>query len=317
MLEDKNIFVTGGAGTLGRAIAERRKREGWTGKFTVYSRDTHKHEEMARLYPDVNFVQGDIRNPETLFNTMVGHDICLHLAAAKVIPTSEMYSLDTMDNNINGSINVCIQAQRAGIEHVLGISTDKVCHPANAYGATKMLMEKAFHEFSRVQSDTQFHLVRYGNVLVSSGSVLEAWAKSKDAGLPIKITDPTMTRFWISPQQAVTLVINSLKLESGMTLIPKAKALSIGKLALYAIGKLALYGQDGGHEIEYVPLRPGEKMHETLLAVEEGFYAVESDDYIFLHPTTTTRVSAPLAPYSSDIAPELTPEELAELLRNE
>jgi len=94
ILSDSNIIMTGGAGTLGTAIAERRKREGWTGKLTVYSTDNHKHEVMRRKYPDVNFVQGDIRNPDTLYNAMVGHDICLHLAAVKVIPDSEWWSLD-------------------------------------------------------------------------------------------------------------------------------------------------------------------------------------------------------------------------------
>lgn len=312
MLETANILMTGGAGTLGRAIAWRRKREGWTGKLTVYSTDNHKHEAMKRLYPDVNYVQGDIRNPETLFNAMVGHDVVLHLAAVKVIPTSEYYSIDTIDVNVNGSMNVCIQAISAGISHVLGISTDKVAHPANAYGATKLLMEKIFQEYARVDTGTRFHLVRYGNVLESTGSVLEAWKKSLEDGKAISITDPDMTRFWISPQQAVDLVINAIKLEAGMVLIPKAKALSIAKLAAYTLNKSL-------DELPYhrIPLRPGEKLHETLLSVEECNYAVESDDYYFLHPTTSPIVETPIErAYSSDMAPELTPEELDNLLKN-
>jgi UDP-N-acetylglucosamine 4,6-dehydratase/5-epimerase len=309
MLFGKNIIATGGAGTLGRAIAERRKVEGWTGKLTVYSTDTFKHERMKRMYPDVNFVQGDIRNPETLYNAMVGHDVCLHLAAVKVIPTSEQWSLDTIDVNINGSINVCIQAMNAGIQHVLGISTDKVCHAANAYGSTKYLMEKIFQEYSRLDSDTAFHLVRYGNVLESTGSVLEAWKKAAEDGQPIRITDPTMTRFWISPQQAVDLVLDSFKLKSGMVLIPKMKALSIGKLAEYTL--------EGKYEIERVPLRPGEKLDETLLTIEECEYATESEDYFFLRPTTEPKSENPVEePYSSDMAPELTEQELTELLQN-
>lgn len=308
MLFDANIITTGGAGTLGHAIAERRKREGWTGTLTVYSTTTDKHEKMKRLYPDVNFVQGDIRNPETLYNAMVGHNVCLHLAAVKVIPASEMWSLDTIDVNINGSINTCVQARNAGIKHVLGISTDKACHPANAYGSTKHLMEKVFAEFARTESDTNYHLVRYGNVLESSGSVLEYWKAAVLRGEPIKVTDPEMTRFWLSPQQAVSLVINSLKLESGMILIPKAKALSIGKLAKYTLGE--------DFEVESVPLRPGEKMHETLLTVEECEYATETDEYFFLRPSTAPKVQSSVLPYSSDIAPELTEQELAELLLN-
>jgi len=310
MLKDKSLFVTGGAGTLGHAIAERRKREGWTGRMTVYSSDTHKHEKMRRLYPDVNFVQGDIRNPETLYNAMVGHDVVLHLAAVKVIPASEQWSLDTIDVNINGSINVCVQAISAGIKHVLGISTDKVCHSANAYGATKYLMEKVFQEYSRIDSGTQFHLVRYGNVLESNGSVLEAWRKAQEDGKPLIVTDPEMTRFWISPQQAVDLVISAVKLESGLVLIPKMKALSIGKLAEYTVG--------AGYKFEKIQIRPGEKMHETLLTEEERFYATESQDFFFLRPSTSPKVVTPVEKtYSSDTAPLLTKTELDELLRNE
>lgn len=309
MLEDKNIFVTGGAGTLGRAIAERRQREGWSGKFTVYSRDDHKHDVMRRLYKDVNFVQGDIRNPETLYNSMVGHDIVLHLAACKVIPTSEYCSIDTFDVNVLGSMNVCAQALRANIQHVLGISTDKAAHPANAYGASKMLMEKVFHEYSRVGSETSFHLVRYGNVLESTGSVLEVWQKAVADGRPINITDPRMTRFWLSPQQAVDLVIGALNLENGMTLIPKAKALSIQKLADYTL--------PNEFKVNVIDLRPGEKMHETLLTNEECEYAMEGIRSFYLHPTTDHIVGNSVAePYTSDTAPELTRAELAELLEN-
>lgn len=305
-IKTSSIFVTGGAGTLGRAIAERRKKEGWTGALTVYSTDTHKQELMRRLYPDVQYVQGDIRNPDTLYNAMCGHQIVIHAAAVKVIPTSEYYSIDTYDVNVNGSLNVCVQAIRANVKHVLGISTDKACHPANAYGCTKMMMEKLFQEFSRSDSKTKFHLVRYGNVLESTGSVIEAWKNAVGRGEPIKITDPDMTRFWLSPQQAVDLVIWALKLESGLILIPKMPALSIGKLAEYTVGEA---------EIERVPLRPGEKLHETLLTIEETEYATESRDFFFLRPSTSLKVEKEAYPFSSDMAPELTREQLDELLR--
>lgn len=312
ILFDKAIIMTGGAGTLGRAIAERRKREGWTGKLTVYSTDSHKHDFMRRLYPDVNFVQGDIRNAVTLYNAMVGHDVCLHLGAVKVIPDSEYWSLDTIDVNINGSINVCVQASTAGIQHVLGISTDKVCHAANAYGATKYLMEKIFQEFARSEAHTQFHIVRYGNVLESTSSVLETWKKAVAAGERIKVTDPKMTRFWLSPQQAVDIVIASLDLPSGQIYIPKMPALGILKLADYVLGE--------GWESQNVQMRPGEKLHETLLALEECEYAVDMDGYFILHPTTSGQnklYHQTIQPYSSDTARQLTKAELMELLKNE
>jgi len=308
MLNTANIFVTGGAGTLGRAIARRRKHEGWTGRLTVYSTDDHKHSFMRKLYPDVQYIQGDIRNPTTLYNAMCGHDIVIHAAAVKVIPTSEWCSIDTYDVNVNGSLTVAECAIRAGAKNVLAISTDKACHSANAYGSTKYMMEKIWQEYSRIQNDTIFNLVRYGNVLESTGSVIEAWKNSIAEGKPIKITDPEMTRFWLSPQEAVTLVSLSMKLSSGEILIPKMPALSIGKMADYILGE---------YEIERVPLRPGEKKHEELLTIEETEYAVESDDFLFLRPTTSEKVETPCKPYSSNIAPELSKEDLLNLLKDE
>lgn len=309
-LKDSNIIMTGGAGTLGRAIAARRKKEGWTGKLTVYSTSNHNHASMRRGYPDVNFVQGDIRNAETLYNAMVGHDICLHLAAVKVIPDSEYFTLDTIDVNVNGSINVCVQSMAAGIKHVVGISTDKAAYPANAYGATKLLMEKIFQEYSRVDSDTQFHLVRYGNVLESNGSVLEFWGRAIEHGESIKITNPEMTRFWLSPQQAVTLVINSLALKSGHIYIPKVKGLSIWKLAAYVFE-----GKEWSHVI--IPLRPGEKMHECLMTRDEAGKAFNHSDFYELMPSTSEVQPYHLfqdKDYTSDSVEEMTREELMELL---
>ena len=307
-----DIIMTGGAGTLGRAIARRRAEKGWSGRLTVYSTDEHKHAFMRRTYPDVQYVQGDIRNPETLLLAMVGHDICLHLGATKVIPVSEYQSIDTIDVNIYGSQVVAQACVRANIQHALAISTDKACHPVNLYGATKMAMEKTWQEYARADFDTQFHLVRYGNVLESTGSVVEFWKKSVERGEPIKITDPEMTRFWLSPQQAVDLVINALVWRSGQILIPMHPALSIGKLAEYSTGT------DFIDDVEYIPIRPGEKMHETLLTVEELQYAVEvPENRMVLGPTTgvKTPVEDRLeAPYSSDTARELTREELADLL---
>lgn len=315
-ISQANIFMTGGAGTLGRAIARRRKEQGWSGKLTVYSTDEHKHAFMRRLYPDVQYVQGDIRNPETLFLAMVGHDVCLHLAAVKVIPVSEYQSIDTTDVNIYGSQVVAQTCVRANIEHALAISTDKACHPANLYGSTKMVMEKIWQEYARAGFETQFHLVRYGNVLESTGSVVEAWKKAVERGEPIKITDPEMTRFWLSPQQAVDLVIDALAWNSGQILIPMHKALSIGKLAEYTLG--FEFGSKSEIEVQFIPIRPGEKMHETLLTIDELPYsALGNIDRIILQPNTGLKMEIDMrikTPYTSNMAPELTREQLAELL---
>lgn len=310
MLQTESIFVTGGAGTLGRAIARRRQQEGWTGRFTVYSRDEHKHAAMRKLYPDITYVQGDIRNLETLKLAMAGHDYVLHLGATKVIPVAEYWSMDTLDVNVYGSQNVCMAAIATGVRHVLGISTDKACHAANLYGSTKYVMEKVFQEYARAGGfETQFHLVRYGNVIESNGSVVQAWKRAVEEGEQVKITDPDMTRFWLSPSQAVDYVIASLGFESGQVYIPKMPALSIGKLFEYAIGEhLAVW--------EKIPLRPGEKFHESLLTLEETHYVQDCGDYYLLNPTTSRRMEEVngLRPYTSDAARELTVDELQELL---
>jgi UDP-N-acetylglucosamine 4,6-dehydratase len=299
------VLILGGSGTLGRAIIGRSIKEKWDCRITIFSTDPMKHHAIRSVYPEVQSIIGDIRDFTTLYNAMTGKDIVLHLAAQKHIPDSEYNSIDTFGVNITGSLNVAQAAMQLNIPHVLAISTDKACHPANAYGASKYAMEKIWQEFSRMGLPTKYHLLRYGNVLESTGSVIEAWKNAVKRGEPIKITDPDMTRFWLSPQQAVDLVIWSLKLESGLILIPKMPALSIGKLAEYTVGEAAT---------ERVPLRPGEKLHETLLTIEETEYATESHDFFFLRPSTGLKVEKGVRPFSSDMAPELTREELEKLL---
>lgn len=318
MLNTANIFMTGGAGTLGKAIAQRRRDEGWSGKLTVYSTDAGKHNAMRGMFPDVHYIQGDIRNADTLRLAMVGHDVVIHAAAVKFIPDSEIASIDTIDINVYGSQIVCDAARWANASHVLGISTDKACHPANAYGASKMLMEKVFQEHARYGGNTIFNLVRYGNVIESRGSVVEAWRKAAERGEACRITDPNMTRFWLSPSQAVDYVIESLKLPSGRIYVPKMPGLSIGKMLHYVIGE-----DQSRPMIETIPLRPGEKLHETLLTTEETEYAEfypRADiggAWWELHPSTDDRLESddPPVEYTSDVARELTREDLEYLLR--
>lgn len=313
-LKNKDIFMTGGAGTLGKAIAKRRKEAGWTGKLTVYSTDAGKHNAMRSLYPDVNFIQGDIRNFDALKLAMTGHDVVIHGAAVKFIPDSEIASIDTIDVNVNGSLMVCQAAREAGVMAVLGISTDKACHPANCYGSTKHLMEKIFQEQARY-GGPQYLLVRYGNVLESRGSVLEAWTKSVEESNTIRVTNANMTRFWLSPDQAVDYVVDAfnIDIDNGLIYVPKMKALAIGKLAAYWI-------QKSGFKIEDIPVRPGEKLHETLLTEDEVEFAIEftksEKNYYLVLPTT--RIRNPKhdhTPYTSQNAEQLTKTELLEMLK--
>lgn len=305
------ILITGGAGTLGRAIIQRAWDEKWDCQITIFSTDAVKHAKVRKLYPQVQSVIGDIRQYDTLYAAMTGKDVVIHAAAVKEIPTSEYSSIDTFQINVEGSLNVAMAAAVLHTPDVLAISTDKACHAANAYGASKYMMEKVWQEYSRLDLPTEYHLVRYGNVIESTASVLEAWKRAVEANEPVKITRKDMTRFWLSPNQAVDYVINSLQFPSGHIYIPLMPALSIGKLFEYTLGEY--------DNIQYIPLRPGEKIHETLLTRDEapqssiGPYS----GYFILPPTTfSTFPDLPREkPYTSDTARELSKEELEELLR--
>lgn len=308
MIQGK-ILITGGAGYLGKSIIKRATEERWDADITIFSTDAVKHMKVVNEYPHVHSVIGDIRDGDTLWNAMTGKDVVIHAAASKHIDVSEYNSIDTFDINITGSLNVLRCAAQLGIPQVIGISTDKACNPANAYGASKYAMEKMFQEFSRLGLKTKFLLVRYGNVLDSTASVLTSWKKVVDEGKPVKITDPEMTRFWLSPSQAVDYIVEALKLESGHIYIPILPALSIGKLAKYTVGNMDV-------AIEHIPVRPGEKTHETLLTREECEFAKRGEEYFDLRPTTDTRANNGYTPYTSDKAYQLNREQLMDLLND-
>lgn len=308
VLHDMDLWVSGGAGTWGRALAARRKKEGWTGKMTVFSTDTVKHSKMKRDYPDIQYVCGDIRHFESVYMSMAGADVVIHLAAVKVIPVSEFQVLDTIDVNVNGSSVVASVAYQLGIKKVVGVSTDKAAHPCNMYGATKKLMEGIFGEYNRLDSPTQYYLTRSGNVLESTGSVIETWKTAIGRGEKIKLTDPDMTRFWLSPDQAIQVILDALELNMpGCIYVPRMPALSIGKLAEYTVGN---------HPTERIPLRPGEKKHEELVTIEEADRTIETEKFFVIGPPTGAKVEKPSNVYASNIAPELTRDELLDLLKD-
>ena len=313
MIEGK-ILITGGAGYLGRAIIKRATEEKWDADITIFSTDAVKHMKIVNEYPHVHSVIGDIRDGDTLWAAMTGKDLVIHAAAVKHIDVSEYNSIDTIDINVTGSLNVLRCAAQLGIPKVIGISTDKACHPANCYGASKYMMEKMFAEFSRLELQTQFLLVRYGNVLDSTASVLTSWKKAVEEGKPIKITNPEMTRFWLSPSQAVDHIEFTLSREimwSGWIYIPKLPGLSIGKLAEYSVGEV---------DVERISTRPGEKLHETLLTLEETCYiSGTSTGGRILNPTVSPwgrQTHIKQDPITSDTAHQLTKEELMALLND-
>lgn len=309
------VLITGGAGTLGRAIIKRATDEDWNCQITIFSTDAVKHARVKAMFPQVQSIIGDIRQFDTLYAAMTGKDVVIHAAADKIIPDAEYHSINTFQVNVEGSINVALAAGQLGIPDVLAISTDKACHPANAYGASKYMMEKVWQEYSRYGWPTKYHLVRYGNVIESTASVVEVWKRAAANGEAVKVTSPKMTRFWLSPSQAVQYVLDALRCDTGLIYIPKMPALSIGKLLEYTVGKKY-------HNVEIVPLRPGEKMHETLVTQEELDFEVSANwendlKHFVVSPTTYSRMnwSEEHHPYTSDTARELTREELEELLK--
>jgi len=300
------VFLTGGSGTLGKAILKRGHEENWPCEFTVFSRDPVKQFPLKKKYPSVNFMIGDITDFGALTNAIAGHDIVLHLAAQKHIPTGEFNVMQTIQVNLQGSINVAEACLQNLVKKVVAISTDKAVHPVNTYGATKYLMEKVFQEYAFISPmTTKFNLVRYGNVLGSTGSVIQVWRKMVEDSGKVQATDPDMTRFWLNEDEAVNVVLMALhdSIPSGSIVIPKCGATTMKDLASYVL--------EDDTPIQYEGIRPGEKRYEELLGKEESRYAKENviQDWILLAPTTTNPVCGGVEwDYTSDSCNQLSRE---------
>lgn len=264
ILSGTKTLITGGTGTLAHAIIKRATAENWNTEFTIFSRDVMKQERMKKQYPHLRYVLGDVRNYDSLYYAMAGHDTVLHLAAQKVIPAGEENSSETISINVDGTRNMATAAIQAGVKQVLFVSTDKAALSLNCYGATKLLGEYCVKEANR-HGLTTFHLCRYGNVIGSNGSVLPLWQRQMAEGRKPTITHPDMTRFWLTEQQAVDIVLLSLANPPGTITVPLAPALDMEHFAQYLLGDEV--------ELDTIGLRPGEKMHECLITAEEMSHA--------------------------------------------
>ena len=261
------IFISGGAGFLARAIYRRARAEAWDCQFTAFSRDDSKHVALRKRYPEVVCVRGDVAGDrDYLAAAMRGHDLVIHAAATKYVDLAETNVFDTVRVNVHGSENVAWAAMAAGVTRVVGISTDKACQPVNVYGATKMVMERVFVEADRLDSATEFTLCRYGNVIGSTGSVIPLFKTQLARDGHISITDPTMTRFWMSADDAVDTILYALnQAQHGSTVIPSPKASSIMDV-VDAIGPC---------DFRVVGIRPGEKLSEDLIHEQESVRAAK------------------------------------------
>lgn len=302
------VLLTGGAGFLGRAILRRAAAEGDVGRFIVYSRDEYKQSEVKRHYPEVTCVLGDVaRDLERLRAVATGCDTVLHLGAVKFVPEAEWNVLETIDVNIEGSRNVALASVAAGVRTVVGISTDKACAPLNLYGMTKAVMERMYGEFARRQTNTKFAIARYGNVIGSTGSVIPAFKKQIEDFGEIRVTDERMTRFWFTVDEAIDLIEwawRNAQDFNGHTFISPCPAMKIVEIAK------AVWQMEGLPEgqIKFTGIRPGEKLHESLLNEQEAprtrKYFQDGLDHLsgfIMAPATNSRVEGGLAcEYSSN-----------------
>ena len=282
--ENKTLLITGGTGSFGNAVL-RRFLTTDIGQIRVFSRDEKKQDDMRHefqaLYPEyahkLRFFIGDVRDLSSVKNAMHGVDYIFHAAALKQVPSCEFFPMEAVKTNVFGTDNVLTAAIEAGVRSVICLSTDKAAYPVNAMGTSKAMMEKVVVAKSRTVSPdkTKICCTRYGNVMCSRGSVIPLWIDQIRSGKPITITDPDMTRFIMSLDEAVDLVLFAFtEGVSGDILVQKAPACAIGVLA-QAVTELF----HPGHEIRTIGIRHGEKMYETLLTNEECADAIDLGDF--------------------------------------
>ena len=286
----KTLMITGGTGSFGNAVLNRFLQTD-IGEIRIFSRDEKKQDDMRHEFqakmPEaagkIKFFIGDVRDLASVKNAMHGVDYIFHAAALKQVPSCEFFPMEAVKTNVIGTDNVLTAAIDAGVKNVVCLSTDKAAYPINAMGTSKAMMEKVIVAKSRTVAPekTKICCTRYGNVMCSRGSVIPLWIEQIKAGNPITITEPSMTRFIMSLDEAVDLVLFAFENGiSGDILVQKAPACTIETLAKAVTG---LFKPD--HEIRVIGIRHGEKMYETLLTNEEcanatdlgNFYRVPSD----------------------------------------
>ena len=280
--QNSTVLVTGGTGSFGRKFVEmvlplRPK------KLIVFSRDELKQHEMRQRLPDADtaspmrYFIGDVRDRDRLRRAFHNVDLVVHAAALKQVPACEYNPIEAVQTNIMGAKNVIDAAIDAGVERVMALSTDKAVSPVNLYGATKLVAEKLFVQGNAYAGaeGTRFSCVRYGNVVGSRGSVIPLFLAQRNSGC-ITVTDERMTRFWITVEQGVRFVMWCCEhMQGGEVFVPKIPSMRIIELAKVLAPQC---------EVKFTGIRPGEKIHETLLSEDEARHAVEFDDKFVLLP---------------------------------
>jgi len=279
--KEKAILITGGTGSFGREFVKTMLKDYQPERLIVFSRDELKQHEMRTGGlddPSLRYFIGDVRDQRRLYRAMQDVDIVVHAAALKQVPACEYNPNEAIMTNIMGGRNVIEAAIDAGVSNVIALSTDKAVNPINLYGATKLAAEKLFVQSNAYAGGvgTRFACVRYGNVVGSRGSVVPVFMRQRETG-KLTITDERMTRFWLTVEQGVRFTIKCIeKMRGGEVFIPKIPSMKVVDLAK-AIAPDA--------EIEYIGIRPGEKLHEVLISEDEARHTLEMEDMYVVEPT--------------------------------
>lgn len=282
MFNDKSILITGGTGSFGRKYAKTLLERWKVRRLVIYSRDELKQFEMQQEIdaPCMRWFIGDVRDRERLIEATRGIDYIIHAAAMKQVPASEYNPMECIRTNIYGAENVIAAALACDVERVIALSTDKAANPINLYGATKLASDKLFVAANNMagRRRTAFSVVRYGNVAGSRGSVVPFFKKLLAQGATsLPITDPEMTRFWITLQEGVDFVLkNFARMHGGEIFVPKLPSLRVVDLA-EAIAP--------GIPLDVVGIRPGEKLHEIMCPSDDSHLTLEFDDHYVIRPS--------------------------------
>ena len=319
----ESILVTGGTGSFGKKFVEIMLRDYQPQRLVVFSRDELKQHEMRTSgfdHPSLRYFIGDVRDVERLKRALSGVTVVVHAAALKQVPACEYNPFEAIQTNIMGGRNVIDAAIDQGVRRILALSTDKAVNPINLYGATKLCAEKVFVQANAYAGarDTRFSCARYGNVVGSRGSVIPVFMEQRRRG-KITITDPRMTRFWLTLEQGVKFVVRCLEqMHGGEIFVPKIPSMRLLDLAETVAP---------GCQVEYIGIRPGEKLHEVLVSDDESRQTLETEDMYVIQPShpwwkSANWISAKPLPegfrYSSDTNERwLTRRELEELVMPE
>jgi UDP-N-acetylglucosamine 4,6-dehydratase len=274
LLKDKTILVTGGTGSFGKKLIERLLKDNVAKKIIVFSRDELKQFEMQSVYSSskLRYFLGDVRDLQRLKQAASGADVIVHAAALKQIPAAEYNPMEAIKTNILGAENVVNAAIEIGVERVIALSTDKAANPANLYGATKLCSDKLMIAGNILAGSkkTKFSVVRYGNVLGSRGSVIPFFKEQESSG-SLPITDTKMTRFWLTIEEGVDFVLQSLdRMKGGEIFVPKIPSFKVIDVAEVVSPKIPL---------RIIGIRPGEKLHEVMITEDDSNYTLEFDNF--------------------------------------